>query len=151
MFNDVGGLDGIPGWPTEEEANTLLELTVLHVGISQQLFDVRAFSDNLSRLYHDPSAEQALSSMWFTEALLVMAIGRLLLAKSDGSSSIPGDSFYNMALRRLPRLGESKKHGLIGVETIALTALYLQIADRKDEAYLYVRYLSGTMSLMPVN
>lgn len=140
---DSDSLDKIPGWPSEEEANLLLELVVLHVGISQQLFDVRAFSDSLSNFFHDSSlGEQSTSSMWFTEALLIMAIGRLLLAKSDGPSDVPGDTFYNAALKRLPRPWDLKKYGLVGVEIVALAALYLQVADRKDEAYLYVRELA---------
>lgn len=116
----------------------MLELVVLQVGISQQLFDVRAFSDNMSHLFHDSSSGKALPSIWYTEALLVMAIGRLLAAKSDGPSDVPGESLYNAALNRLPRPGDTKKYGILGIEVVALTALYLQVADRKEEAYIYV-------------
>ncbi|KAF4982675.1 hypothetical protein FDECE_17463 [Fusarium decemcellulare] len=30
-----------------------------------------------------------------------------------------------------------KKHGVLGIEVVGLAALFLQVADRKDEAYLY--------------
>lgn len=138
VLQEFDVLENVPGWPLEDEANALLELVVLQVGLSQQLFDVRAFSDSLSRLYQNPRLVESLSSIWITEALLVMAIGRLLAAKTDGPSGIPGESFYNAALRRLPQPGDVKKHGITGIEVVALTALYLQIADRKEEAYIYV-------------
>jgi proline utilization trans-activator len=138
VLQEFDVLENVPGWPSEDEANSLLELVVLQVGLSQQLFDVRAFSDSLSRLYQNPRPVESLSSIWITEALLVMAIGRLLAAKTDEPSGIPGESFYNAALRRLPQPGDVKKHGITGIEVVALTALYLQIADRKEEAYIYV-------------
>ncbi|KAH6685845.1 hypothetical protein F5X68DRAFT_241104 [Plectosphaerella plurivora] len=137
LARDFEMLENIPQWPTEDEANTLLELVVLQVGLSQQLFDVRTFSDSLSRLYHDANPAPSLASIWITEVLLVMAIGRLLAAEADGTSGIPGEDLYNAALSRLPQPGDAKKYGIVGIEVVALTALFLQIADRKEEAYIY--------------
>ncbi|KAI8265647.1 Proline utilization trans-activator [Colletotrichum sp. SAR11_239] len=56
-----GLLEAIGPWPTEEEAHAMLDTVVFNVGISQQLFDVRAFSDNLAVLYQETSANAGRS------------------------------------------------------------------------------------------
>ncbi|KAL0936057.1 fungal specific transcription factor domain-containing protein [Colletotrichum truncatum] len=132
-----GLLEAIGPWPTEEEAHAMLDIVVFNVGISQQLFDVRAFSDNLSILYQDSAAEVRLSEIWIVEALLVFSVGRLLQSRDDENGDLPGTSFFREAVKRTPLLSELRKHGIIGVEVMALTALYLQIVDRKDDAYIH--------------
>lgn len=116
----------------------MLDIVIFNVGISQQLFDVRAFSDNLSVLYHDSSADVRLTEIWIVEALLVFAVGRLLQGRDDEDGEIPGTMYFKEAVKRTPLLSDLRKHGIIGVEIMALTASYLQISDQKDDAYLHV-------------
>lgn len=127
------------GWPSEEEANQLLDLVILNVGISQHLFDIRSFSDNLARLYHDTGNETPLRGLWFVQVLFVLALGRLLRAGTDEDLEVPGVAFFNEAMRHMPAMSDVGKHGILGIEVVGLAALFLQVADRKDEAYLYVR------------
>ncbi|CVL06103.1 related to positive activator of transcription [Fusarium mangiferae] len=131
------GIDKIKYWPTEDDAHSMLNIVVLNVGISQQLFDVRAFSDNLFSLFNDGAADTGVTELWYAECLLVFAIGRLLQAKWDDMSKPPGDEFFKEALKRMPDLSSLRKQGVLGIELMGLSALYLQIADRKDDAYLY--------------
>ncbi|KAF5653509.1 transcription activator [Fusarium sp. NRRL 25303] len=131
------GIDKIKYWPTEDDAHSMLNIVVLNVGISQQLFDVRAFSDNLFSLFNDGAADTGVTELWYAECLLVFAIGRLLQAKWDDMSKPPGDEFFHEALKRMPDLSSLRKQGVLGIELMGLSALYLQIADRKDDAYLY--------------
>lgn len=133
-----GLLEAIGPWPTEEEAHAMLDTVVFNVGISQQLFDVRAFSDNLAVLYQETSANVRLTEIWIVEALLVFAVGRLLQSRDDENGDLPGTRFFQEAVKRTPLLSDLRKHGIVGVEVMALTALYLQISDRKDDAYLHV-------------
>ncbi|EQB55597.1 hypothetical protein CGLO_04463 [Colletotrichum gloeosporioides Cg-14] len=132
-----GLLEAIGPWLTEEEAHAMLDTVVFNVGISQQLFDVRAFSDNLSVLYQETSANVRLTEIWIVEALLIFAVGRLLQSRDDENGDLPGTRFFQEAVKRTPLLSDLRKHGIVGVEVMALTALYLQIADRKDDAYLH--------------
>lgn len=115
----------------------MLNIVVLNVGISQQLFDVRTFSDNLFSLFNDSAADTGVTELWYAECLLVFAIGRLLQAKWDDMSKPPGDEFFHEALKRMPDLSSLRKQGVLGIELMGLSALYLQIADRKEDAYLY--------------
>ncbi|KAJ0374556.1 hypothetical protein COL26b_007172 [Colletotrichum chrysophilum] len=135
-----GLLEAIGPWPTEEDAHAMLDTVVFNVGISQQLFDVRAFSDNLSVLYQETSANVRLTEIWIVEALLVFAVGRLLQSKDDENGDLPGTRFFQEAVKRTPLLSDLRKHGIVGVEVMALTALYLQIVDRKDDAYLHGKF-----------
>ncbi|SCN68650.1 related to positive activator of transcription [Fusarium fujikuroi] len=131
------GIDKIKYWPTEDDAHSMLNIVVLNVGISQQLFDVRTFSDNLFSLFNDSAADTGVTELWYAECLLVFAIGRLLQAKWDDMSKPPGDKFFHEALKRMPDLSSLRKQGVLGIELMGLSALYLQIADRKEDAYLY--------------
>lgn len=132
-------IENIHHWPTEEDAHAMLDIVVLNVGISQQLFDARVFSDNLSILYDkDSPSEPELPELCIVECLLVFAIGRLLQAHWDDTSEVPGQDFFDKALKRIPDLGRLRGHGILGIELMGLCALYLQVSDRKDEAYLYV-------------
>ncbi|KPM39058.1 hypothetical protein AK830_g7493 [Neonectria ditissima] len=129
-------INNVHGWPSEEEANQLLELVTLNVGISQHLFDIRSFSDNLARLYHDTSNDAPLRGLWFVQVLFVLALGRLLRAGTDEDLEVPGVAFFNEAMRHMPAMSDIGKHGILGIEVIGLAALFLQVADRKDEARL---------------
>jgi proline utilization trans-activator len=134
------GFDKIKHWPTEEDAFSMLSIVVLNVGISQHLFDARAFSDNLSLLFDHDTADDKVPELWYAECLLVFAIGRLLQAKWDNRSQLPGDEFFQEAIKRLPDMSGLRKQGVLAIELMGLCALYLQISDRKEDAYLYVGY-----------
>ncbi|KAM0257137.1 hypothetical protein ACHAPA_011859 [Fusarium lateritium] len=138
------GSDKIKHWPTEEDAYGMLSIVVLNVGISQHLFDARAFSDNLSLLFDHDTADDKVPELWYAECLLVFAIGRLLQAKWDNRSQLPGDEFFQEAIKRLPDMSDLRKQGVLAIELMGLCALYLQISDRKEDAYLYVGYYSNS-------
>ncbi|KAH6957361.1 hypothetical protein DER45DRAFT_569686 [Fusarium avenaceum] len=131
------GSDKIKHWPTEEDAYSMLSIVVLNVGISQHLFDARAFSDNLSLLFDNDTADDKVPELWYAECLLVFAIGRLLQAKWDNRSQLPGDEFFQEAIKRLPDMSGLRRQGVLAIELMGLCALYLQISDRKEDAYLY--------------
>ena len=109
-----------------------------HVGVSQQLFDVRIFADNMFLVYLDTTSQVNVAELLIIQMCLVFAIGRLFQAKSEDHGNLPGTRFFNEAMRRMPICLSLRQHHLLGTEVPALTALYLQIADRKADAYLYV-------------
>jgi proline utilization trans-activator len=132
---DREALRALRNWPTEQDAHSILEAVVLNVGISQQLFDVRTFSDNLSLLYQDSDTQ--VPRIWVCEVLLVFAIGRLLQARMDDASELPDTAFFREAMKYLPALSDLRRQNVLGIEVMGLAALYLQIVDRKDDAYIY--------------
>jgi proline utilization trans-activator len=69
--------------------------------------------------------------------LLVFAIGRLLQARADDVSKLPGTAFFDHAMRHLRSLTELRSLGVLAIEVLGLAALYLQIYDRKEDAYIH--------------
>jgi proline utilization trans-activator len=129
----------IRSWPTETEAQGLLETFNLQVSTSQHFFDARIFYDHLATFYHDTSRnESSITDLWFVEVLMVFAIGKQLQSTTENEAEAAGEEFYSEALKRIPGLSQLRSHGTLGVEVMGLMAAYLQVADRKVDAYLYV-------------
>lgn len=100
------------------------------------MFDIRSFSDNLSHLYNDNATAALLPDLWLVQVFLVFAIGRLLRAGTH-ESDVPGTVLlFDQAMVDMPNMSNIRAYGTLGMEVLSLVALFLQIADRKDEAYL---------------
>lgn len=80
-----------------------------------------------------------MQTLWYTQYLLVMAVGMLIGSPSGSPSSPPGTSFFAEAIKNIPPTYELGSHGVLAVETLCLAGLYLQWCDRKHDAYVYVR------------
>ncbi|KAI8661190.1 Zn(2)-C6 fungal-type domain-containing protein [Fusarium keratoplasticum] len=106
----------IPQLPSEEEAFRLLETVGFYIGQTQCHYDLRGLTDRIGWLYENMDDPQT-HELWYMQVLLVLAIGQIFRA---GNAS---------AQYRLGRLA---------VEVNALMAMYLQMANRKEEAYLYI-------------
>jgi prolyl-tRNA synthetase len=135
-------VDGIPS-PTllsKQESRRLFERFSSLMGINQHFLDPRTFSDSMDLLYQNETLRiRQMQTMWYTEYLLVMAMGMLIGSPSEGSANPPGNSFFAEAIHRLPPMHKLGSHGILSVEILCLASLYLQWCDRKYDAYLYVR------------
>ncbi|OJJ34682.1 hypothetical protein ASPWEDRAFT_474326 [Aspergillus wentii DTO 134E9] len=127
--------DNIPSLPTEEQAHRLLEVVIFFIGETQHHFDLRDFSDRLCAFYGNPSDKK---TPWFLQMLLVLAIGKLFAGDFDDRDELPGSKLFEYAHQNLPTLGELYALDVLGVEILALVAVYLQNLNRKDEAYIYI-------------
>ncbi|KAJ0132329.1 hypothetical protein HZ326_24577, partial [Fusarium oxysporum f. sp. albedinis] len=111
----------------------------LLMGVNQHFVDPRAFSDSLDLLYQDePTRLRQMRTLWYTQYLLVMAVGMLIGSPSESPASPPGTSFFAEAIKNIPPTYELGSHGVLAVETLCLAGLYLQWCDRKHDAYVYV-------------
>ncbi|RSL73813.1 hypothetical protein CEP54_000025 [Fusarium duplospermum] len=134
-------VDGIPS-PTllsKQESRRLFERFSSLMGINQHFLDPRTFSDSMDLLYQNETSRiRQMQTMWYTEYLLVMAMGMLIGSPSEGSANPPGNSFFAEAIHRLPPMHKLGSHGILSVEILGLASLYLQWCDRKYDAYLYI-------------
>ncbi|KAI3538771.1 hypothetical protein CSPX01_09307 [Colletotrichum filicis] len=139
------GVGGIT-LPSEDEARRLFESMTFFIGYTQHHIDTREFSDRLAFFYANlGDTSQAISQAqmpWYLEMLLVFAIGKLFSGGFDGEEKggglpVPGASMFAHVQARLPSLSELYGLGKLGIEIHALAAVYLQNANRKEEAYLY--------------
>lgn len=136
-----GGRVGAPSindWPTEEEARALVRSIADSIGQIQHLFDPRSFSDRLSAIYDRGDTMVWENDASTAEILMVFAVGKLLQGHLDGDESFPGFDYFTEALKYTSSLCYIHAAGELGVEVMGLIAFYLQCADRKDDAYIYV-------------
>lgn len=128
----------IQAWPTEEESQFLLDTVLSSIGRIQHLFDSRTFADRLAAAYNHDELCMDQNHLWTTEMLMVFAVGKVLLGKLEYNESFPGEQFFAEAMNHLPNLCYLCSAGTLGIEILGLIAFYLQCADRKEDAYLYV-------------
>lgn len=124
-------------YPTEEVAQQLLETVTSSLGTVQHLVDPRSFSDQLAST-NEPKEPRGL---WEIECLLVFAIGELLQGKLQPDTVLPGARYFQEAVNRVPGFAALRAAGTVGVEIMGLAAFYLQCADCKEDAYIYVSVL----------
>ncbi|KAK9852985.1 hypothetical protein MYU51_007511 [Penicillium brevicompactum] len=136
--NTTKSLPSMEQMPTEHEAYRLLEVVIFYIGETQHHFDVRQFTDRLGEFYAKSLDMAQESTPWVLEMLLILSIGQLFSGHVDCDSETPGDKLFNHAYTNLPTLGELYTLGSLGVELLALVAVYLQNINRKDEAYLHI-------------
>ncbi|GKT58213.1 fungal specific transcription factor domain-containing protein [Colletotrichum tofieldiae] len=110
------------------------------IGYTQHHIDTREFSDRLAFFYSNVGDASQTQTPWYLEMLLVFAIGKLFSGSFDGEekSGLPGSSMFAYVQSKLPSLSELYGLGKLGIEVHALAAVYLQNANRKEEAYLYI-------------
>ena len=125
-------------WPSESDAEDLLSTVMSSVGKLQHLFDPRTFADRFSRDYGGIVDGTYSVDAWYVELLLVLAVGALLKGRKSGTDILPGAQLFTEATMRCPGLIQLRAAGTLGVEINGLSAFFLQCADRKDDAYIYV-------------
>ncbi|TDZ19579.1 Proline utilization trans-activator [Colletotrichum orbiculare MAFF 240422] len=128
-----------PSLPSEAESHRLLELFVSDMCITQHFLDQRTFIDNMTMLFQSPSARvKQMNTPWFTQYLLVMAMGKLVESQQEINTEPPGAAYFAEAMRRLPPLHSISEYGIVAVEILCLTTTYVQWCDRKNEAYFFI-------------
>lgn len=123
---------------TQAESRRLLEVVVFYIGKTQHHFDIRQFSDRLGLYFADPQHARWQNDPWLLEMMLVLAIGKLFSGDFDDGCDVPGGKLFEHAHQSIPTLSQMLVHDVLGVEILALAAVYLQNLHRKDEAYFYV-------------
>ncbi|KAI8169784.1 hypothetical protein K4K49_010941 [Colletotrichum sp. SAR 10_70] len=130
-----------PALPSEDEGRKLFESMSFFIGYTQHHIDTREFSDRLAFFYANLGDPSQTQTPWYLEMVLVFAIGKLFSGAFDGDDEevgLPGEGMFRYVQGRLPSLSELFGLGKLGVEIHALAAVYLQNANRKEEAYLYI-------------
>ncbi|KAF7547906.1 hypothetical protein G7Z17_g7401 [Cylindrodendrum hubeiense] len=128
-----------PQLPLEEEAYRLLEAVNFYLGQTQTHFDQRELSDRVGLLYANINDPIQAHDLWYMEMIIILAIGKLFTGDFDDDGTIfPGTRLFEFAHQNFPSISVHYAHGRLGVEVHALMAMYLQMVDRKEEAYLYI-------------
>lgn len=124
-------------WPTEDEAQDLLNTVLNSIGSLQHLIDPRSFSDKISMFYEGGTERKSIGDLCYVEILMVFALGGLLRGKPTKGSSFPGAEYFMEATNSLPSICTLRKAGGIAIEIMGLFAFFLQCSDRKEDAYVH--------------
>lgn len=128
-----------PQLPSEDEAFRLLDAVSLFIGQSQRHYDPREISDLVGLLYENTNDPAVSKKLWYMQVILIFAVGKLFAANSErGGHDVPGSQLFDFAEQNFPAMSVQYANGKLGVELNALMAVYLQMTNRKEEAYLYV-------------
>ncbi|KAM5344696.1 hypothetical protein ACJ41O_010558 [Fusarium nematophilum] len=127
-----------PQLPTEEEAFRLLEAVSLFIGQTQSHYDSREISDRVGLLYENSNDPVPTHELWYLQVLLIFAVGKVFAAEFDRGQRLPGTGLFEFVHQNFPSLSVLYTAGRMGVEINALMAMYLQMTNRKEEAYLYI-------------
>ncbi|KAH7232761.1 hypothetical protein BKA59DRAFT_487352 [Fusarium tricinctum] len=133
------GDENAPKIPSEQHARRLLEAVVFFIGHTQYHFDAREISDRISCLAQKPAdtSQDKFKSPELVEVILIVAVGKLFLGEFD-EGRLPGSSLFAFAQKNIPHLGELCNLGRLGIELMALMAVYLQNSNQEKEAYIYI-------------
>jgi proline utilization trans-activator len=125
-------------WPTLAEAHELLDIVLKSVGKLQHLIEPRMTSDRLSLTYQGSPSPRSSNDLWYNELLMIFALGDLLRGRLGENTRLPGIQYFVEAERCLPCLPQLRAMGLHAIGVLGMMAFYLQCADSRDDAYVYV-------------
>jgi hypothetical protein len=127
------------GLPSPDQAIYMLNTVRFHFGHLYQLFEEEDFTRNLEEFYHNASAKVQESRLWYVQFLVVLAFGEALLAPvRRASNTASWTKYFSRAMSLLPDTTALWQDPLLGIEVLALIALYLHSVDMRDSAYCYV-------------
>jgi hypothetical protein len=117
----------------------MLNTVRFHFGHLYQLIDEDYFACNFDEFYHNASAKVQESRLWYVQFLVVLAFGEALLAPvRRASNTASWTKYFSRAMSLLPDTTALWQDPLLGIEVLALIALYLHSVDMRDSAYCYV-------------
>ncbi|KFZ18747.1 hypothetical protein V501_01024 [Pseudogymnoascus sp. VKM F-4519 (FW-2642)] len=125
LVNEVSAL----AFLSKPESHRLFNVFISLMGINQHFLDPRTFADSIDLLYQSELTQASQKkSIWFTQYLLVMALGMLIGSPSKGSDNPPGNAHFAEAMSRLPPVHQLGSYGGVSVEILCLIGLAVRLA-----------------------
>lgn len=124
--------------PSQDHSSYLVGTVKFRVGRMFHIFDEDDFLEHQSRFYRESDATVADSRLWFIQFLLILAFGKAFTEDRHEDTSLPGSRLFVHAMESLPDIPGMLEDRLRAVEIFCAIALYLQAADMRNSACLYV-------------
>jgi len=123
---------------TEEDSLSLLCTFHASIGDAYHFVDQRQSADRLASTFHSTSSMK-FNDMWYTEILLILALGQLFSSRKNTQTNPPGKVYLLEAKDRLPTVEQLLSEPVLGIEIMCLLAMYDLCCDKENDAYIYVR------------
>ncbi|CAG8381315.1 unnamed protein product [Penicillium salamii] len=129
----------ISGLPSADDAMYQFNTVKHHLDQHYRFFDETSFTRHLNEFYCGNSLQKATDNrLWFVHFLLVLAFGNAFLLRTRNTKDPPGSKFFLRAMSLLPDYASLWTDGLLAVEVLALSGLYLYCIDHRESAHVYV-------------
>ncbi|KAL7760755.1 hypothetical protein ACKLNR_007290 [Fusarium oxysporum f. sp. zingiberi] len=125
--------------PCKDHAIYLLNGVSFHIGPLYHLYDQASFMELLHEFYTSPTEVGKRRKIWYCQFLTLLALGKAISVQpARNASHLPGSELFLRAMNMLPNPSYLISDCLISVETLCSIALYLQCADQRNSAYVYI-------------
>lgn len=125
--------------PSYEYAVHLTNIVKFHIGLYFHLWDDSLLATQLHRFYtQDDMSVTDSNRTWLVQLYLIMAFGKALTVRGRRDRSPPGSNYFTLAMSLLPDLAYLYRDVVASIEILCTISLYLQSADHRNAAYLYV-------------
>ncbi|KIV89326.1 hypothetical protein, variant [Exophiala mesophila] len=106
------------------------------------LFDEHEFTKSVHEFYKSPLLYARAKPIWFIQYLVIMALGKALVSRSQPAASqnvtSAGSHLLTRALRLLPDITHLAEEPIDATEILCAIALYLQSIDHRCAAHIYI-------------
>lgn len=125
--------------PRLSYAEYLTNTVVIYAGSLYSLFDPAAFLARLREFYAERGRGRALdASLWHVQMLLVLGLGKSILAREHSQSGPSGMTYFTRAIEAISDIRRLYKDPLLSIEILCLAALFMHAADMLQESYVTV-------------
>lgn len=138
-FEDAATFSNLP---SRDHAIYLLNGVKFHIGSLYHLYDERQFMNLFHAFYDSPVEVGRKNKIWYIQFLTILALGKAFSVQPvNGATVLPGSDLFLRAVKMLPDPSYLICDALTAVEALCSIALYLQCADQRNSAYIYVSVL----------
>ncbi|KAM6510353.1 hypothetical protein FALCPG4_017969 [Fusarium falciforme] len=135
-FEDPASFSNLP---SRDHAVYLLNGVRFHLGSLYHLYDERQFMDLFHAFYDSPVESGTKNKIWYIQFLTLLALAKAIsIQPASGTAALPGSEFFLRAIKMLPDPSYLISDALTAVEALCSIALYLQCADQRNAAYIYI-------------
>ncbi|KUL89532.1 hypothetical protein ZTR_04282 [Talaromyces verruculosus] len=124
--------------PSLDYSIYLINTVKFRAGQLFHLFDEETFMGGLYTFYEDPRPQTASPSLWYIHYLVIIALGKALVAHGNRDDRPHGCEFLTKALQLLPDSTTLSRNAVNSAEILCCIALYLQSLDFRSSAYNFI-------------
>ncbi|CAI6096117.1 unnamed protein product [Clonostachys chloroleuca] len=125
--------------PSEDYSMYLLNSLQFHIGQLYHLFDQTEFMKLFYTFYQSPSEVARHNRIWYVQLLTLLGLAKsLIIQPARNATCLPGTDLFIRAMSLLPDTPYLYSDALTSVETLCAISLFLQCADSRNTAYVYI-------------
>jgi proline utilization trans-activator len=135
----TGEIANVGSLPSIDYAIFLINGVKFHIGQLFHLFDETVFMRNLHEFYGEPFQITETNRLWYIQFQVILALGKAVTVQmKEGSPAPPGSDLFARAVSMMPDSAVLFTDAPTAIELLCAVALYFQLIDMRNTAYIYV-------------